>query len=326
MSFNENTNKYEGFLYIITNDINDKVYIGQTLLTTELRWIEHKHAAGRKKSKTALYLAMKKYNIEKFHIQELERVEAVTEEELRGILNTKEIAYIRQYQSLTHENGYNITPGGKNVSKQQKEITYCFDINTGELFKIFSSRVEAGNYFNARSSSISNAIKNKRVYKGYYFSDTNIFDYIAPEPSRVSSIPIKQYKNGVLVNTYESCESAANILHLSKSNIYGACTGLHQSTGGFVWRFIHDEYNKYPLPPIRTKVINKYSKDDVYLETYASVVEASIDVNTPASNISAVLAKRKNCKTAGGYKWYYADDPNQPDKTKIITNSQEKAS
>ena len=66
------------------------------------------------------------------------------------------------------------------------------------------------------------------------------------------------------------------------------------------------------------KLINKYSKDDVYLGTYGSIVEASNDVNTPASNISAVLAKRKNCKTAGGYKWYYADDPEQPDKTKII--------
>ena len=318
MSFNANTNKYEGFLYIITNDINDKVYIGQTLLTTELRWIEHKHAAGRKKSKTALYLAMKKYNIENFHIQELEKVEAVTEEELRDILNAKEITYIKQYQSLTHENGYNITPGGNNISQKQKETTYCFDINNGELFKTFCSRAEAGNYFNARSSTITNAIRNKRAYKGYYFSNANLFDYVTPNASRISSIPIKQYKDGVLINTYISCESAAKILQLNKTNIYGACIGLHKSIGGYVWRFEYDEYDKYPLPPIRTKLINKYSKDDVYLGTYGSIVEASNDVNTPASNISAVLAKRKNCKTAGGYKWFYADDLEQPDKTRII--------
>ena len=36
----------------------------------------------------------------------------------------------------------------------------------------------------------------------------------------------------------------------------------------------------------------------------------------------ALDSKHKpGCKTAGGFNWYYADDPTQPDKSKIIPNN-----
>lgn len=42
MAYNKETGMYEGFIYIIFNDIDpEKVYIGQTLDTPEKRWNGH---------------------------------------------------------------------------------------------------------------------------------------------------------------------------------------------------------------------------------------------------------------------------------------------
>ena len=50
---------------------------------------------------------------------------------------------------------------------------------------------------------------------------------------------------------------------------------------------------------------------------YLSLEDAKNAVGLKNSyNITNVCQKRRN--KAGGYKWFYANDPEQPDKTKII--------
>ena len=63
-----------GYIYIIKNDINNKVYIGKTLLPTiEERFKEHLKESIRERSKNRpLYNAMNKYGIEHFYIELLE--------------------------------------------------------------------------------------------------------------------------------------------------------------------------------------------------------------------------------------------------------------
>lgn len=60
-----------GYIYKITNDINDKVYVGKTLLSSiEERFQEHiKDSKRRKKECRPLYSAMNKYGSDKFHIE-----------------------------------------------------------------------------------------------------------------------------------------------------------------------------------------------------------------------------------------------------------------
>ena len=58
------------YIYKITNDINNKVYVGKTNLTIEKRFREH--CTDSKKftiEKRPLYNAMNKYGIEHFHIE-----------------------------------------------------------------------------------------------------------------------------------------------------------------------------------------------------------------------------------------------------------------
>lgn len=67
------------------------------------------------------------------------------------------------------------------------------------------------------------------------------------------------------------------------------------------------------------KKINQYNKLGIFIATYTSQKDAGIQTGIPSSSINAALRDRK--KSAGGFLWFYADDPNQPDKSKIITDN-----
>ena len=94
----------QGYIYKITNDINDKVYIGKTTNSLEERFKEHCHDSKRRKNeKRPLYNAMNKYGIDKFHIELVEQCGL-------EILSKQESYWIEHYHS--YSSGYNATLGG----------------------------------------------------------------------------------------------------------------------------------------------------------------------------------------------------------------------
>ena len=94
----------KGFIYKITNDINDKIYIGKTLSSIEKRFSEHlKDSSRLKNEKRPLYNAMNKYGIEHFNVELIEEVSLENLEE-------REKYWINFYNS--YEKGYNATLGG----------------------------------------------------------------------------------------------------------------------------------------------------------------------------------------------------------------------
>lgn len=95
----------KGYIYMISNDINDKKYIGQTKTSISERWRKHLNNAKNCPNKQVITQAIHKYGEEHFHIEELARVDYED-------LNDMEIYYIKKYD--TFKNGYNITLGGNN--------------------------------------------------------------------------------------------------------------------------------------------------------------------------------------------------------------------
>ena len=83
-----------GIIYIITNSINEKVYIGQTIQSLKNRWQEHcRRPFSRSEANMRIKRAIFKYGKENFSIKELERCKV---EEL----NEREGYYISLYNSL----------------------------------------------------------------------------------------------------------------------------------------------------------------------------------------------------------------------------------
>lgn len=65
-----------GSIYKITNTINNKVYIGQTIKPVEKRFQQHKNNYTKPYfSQLVLYKAFNKYGIENFTFEEIEKVD-----------------------------------------------------------------------------------------------------------------------------------------------------------------------------------------------------------------------------------------------------------
>lgn len=94
-------------IYIIINDLNDKVYIGYTSQTIERRFYSHCWEALNKEDDSSyLHKAIKKYGKEHFKVELLESFDE-KEKDWREL----EKYYISKYNSLV-PNGYNILEGG----------------------------------------------------------------------------------------------------------------------------------------------------------------------------------------------------------------------
>lgn len=62
------------YIYVITNDINNKQYVGKTNNSIEQRFREHINDSKKERcEKRPLYSAMNKYGIEHFLVKELEQ-------------------------------------------------------------------------------------------------------------------------------------------------------------------------------------------------------------------------------------------------------------
>lgn len=90
-------------IYKIKNTINNKVYIGQTILPLNVRWNVHK--TDSRNSDYPLYRAMRKYGKENFSIEVIAICNSIEE------LNEQEIRHIQILNTLV-PTGYNCTPGG----------------------------------------------------------------------------------------------------------------------------------------------------------------------------------------------------------------------
>lgn len=90
-------------IYKITNCINGKMYIGQTV-HPDRRWTEHKQKAKHGQDKFPIHLAIAKYGEENFTFEILEWTENFNNEERR---------LIQELNTLS-PNGYNISEGGEN--------------------------------------------------------------------------------------------------------------------------------------------------------------------------------------------------------------------
>lgn len=151
-------------IYVIKNNINNKVYIGQTV-NPRIRFNAHKNAA-RKNSPLLIHQAMIKYGIDNFYFEILEsQIEDYDE---------KEKYYIKLYNSLM-PNGYNMTKGGEGLYQLSGINCYQSKLNDNLLEDVYKDLIsneftlsEIAEKYNISNSIISNINLGKTYHNNNY--------------------------------------------------------------------------------------------------------------------------------------------------------------
>lgn len=105
-----------GQIYLITNIVSGKIYIGQTISSLTKRFRDHYHYAIRKRKQndSVFCKAIRKYGRENF------KIECICMSLDKDALNEAEIILIKDYKCQDRNIGYNIQHGGQLSSTGRK--------------------------------------------------------------------------------------------------------------------------------------------------------------------------------------------------------------
>lgn len=105
----ESDSRPYGVIYLVTNTVTGKVYVGQTIGTLANRWKGHCNAG----KSSRLWLSIQTHGRHAFTIEKI--AEAFTKSELDDL----ECMYIAQYRATESDFGYNFARGGSGVPKSK---------------------------------------------------------------------------------------------------------------------------------------------------------------------------------------------------------------
>ena len=160
-----------GFIYKITNKINGKSYIGQTIQNVKERFYQHcATKCSKAVSNMAIHRAIKKYGKSNFTVEVIEEIDSAN-------LNDRERYWIKYYNS--YNNGYNSTKGGQDGIKLFKNLDTESVVRE---YKSGKSLREIGRLFNVDKQTIKDLLVrnniNLRTTKTYKLSQKDREDII----------------------------------------------------------------------------------------------------------------------------------------------------
>ena len=263
----EETNAKKWYVYIHTNKINNKVYVGITSLNPEDRW-GHNGNNYRKDTQPVFARAIDKYGWDNF------KHEIIAENLIKEDAIQMEIELIKSYKSNCRKYndptyGYNMTDGGEGLNgvslsddrKQQLRDRQIKKFENPEERKKLSkwakewfATPENNPMFGKHHSEESKVLISKKVKEG--MSDENLRKklsdlkkdvYDGEKNPRYGSgkAVIQLTLDDKFVAEYVSAFDAYRKTEIRHSTIYDCCNHKqgHYTAGGFKWIY-KDEYDK----------------------------------------------------------------------------------
>ena len=220
-------------IYKITNLINNKIYIGQSIHITQ-RWKEHIQGKGNKE----LYLDIQKYSVNSFTF---EIIELCPKEQL----NEKESYWIKYYDSVNQ--GYNLTDGGSNIiaTLSTQKTIFCYDLN-GNFLQKYNSLADAERATGIDNSNISRAAKTHGRTKNFqwsyiFYPQLKAYKRYVGNVGKNSIKAVIQYDLDMnIINIYHSITEASKITGINASSISNVCHHRRKTAGNYIWRLVND--------------------------------------------------------------------------------------
>lgn len=208
-----------GYIYIIANDVNEKVYIGQTIYPIEKRFKQH--VRDRKKravEKRPLYRAMNKYGVEHFYINLIEECSLEKQDE-------RESYWIEYFDS--YRRGYNATKGGDGKNKVDYEVIIELFMDGKNIKEIASIQKCDTRTVRIVLHSKYGVTKNETWSRGH-------------EKRRKPVLQIDM-RTGAVIAEYESAYAAQEALGIGHGHVGAVCNGKRKGAGGFYWKWKQPE-------------------------------------------------------------------------------------
>lgn len=209
------------YIYKITNDINDKVYVGKTKISIERRFSQHCRERKKERCRNRpLYIAMNKYGVEHFHVELIEETDNPEE---------REMYWIDFYNSYHY--GYNATRGGDGKCHVDKKLVV-------DTYKRVKNQKQTAKILNISADTVRKILNSLNVKK---LTSSEIL-------RKKCGISVNQYDlEGHFLRKFDTVGDA--VLYLNKRNnnrspyehILDVCRGKRKTAYGYVWTFVDDE-------------------------------------------------------------------------------------
>ena len=208
-------------IYLFTNKVNGKKYVGQTTRPFEHRFSEHR----RKDS--LLSRAFKKYGIENFEHEILDTASDMDE------LNEKEIFWIKRLNTK-RPNGYNLCDGGDNT-KGYRHTEEAKQKMSATKKRLGSMKGEKNHFYGKKHSE-----ETKAHLKSLWTSGKRT---ITPEwrAKLIASQRTVKVRNVDTGEVFKSVKAAAEKYNVNPSNVSRACREKTRRAGGQRWEYPDDK-------------------------------------------------------------------------------------
>jgi len=242
-------------IYLVTNLINGRKYVGQTILPLNERWKYHCHQGA------ILYRAICKYGKESFTVEKIDTAESI------GEANQKEVEYIQSLGTHVSVGGYNIELGGRNAIPTQEirdkiSATLKRKYRTGEyvhplkgvklppewIEKIASRRRGQPSGMKGRHHTEASKLKNRLAHLGltghmkgkHHSRESRLKNSIS---KGAKEFHVFDKSTGELIGKWINQRDCASSLDIGYPHICSCLKGVRPSHGGYIFR--------YPLIEIR---------------------------------------------------------------------------
>ena len=288
-------------IYLITNLVNNKKYVGQTKQGREKRrWQEH--FVYTVKDNKILHNAIRKYGAKNFEVKIIET------DILEELIDEREQYYIKYYNTFyLNGQGYNMTEGGQGIhgythteetkqrikesnltawqrlKKDEPERYAQLCINRGLAIK---GKPKSDEHKAKLSIAASKRTGDKNSFYGKHFSEESKELLRETKAKHLSPINAYDLNTGKLWKTFRFASEAVQELSLQDSantRILLVCKEQKGHAYGYIWRYKTDfDLNELPLEVLqqenktpRAKVILQYDLENNLIAEFESAAEAS---------------------------------------------------
>lgn len=258
----ENPPKHEkgciGYIYKITNIKVNKIYIGQTKSTVNIRWQQHIKTACHTKitAQGSLHNAIQEHGADCFTCETLEAASNIAE------LNRLEREYIIKHKSLNPDFGYNLSRGGSGLTGGKKVTVQ------GEKFDSLNSA--------ARFYKIKPSLAHQRI---------NTYGWTIEQALEIETPPMGSSGPKCIVVNEKGVKNKFSS-HISAAKHYGINYKLFYSRIKSGWTTEQALELESRTTRVRKGIAIKI-KHEGKLKTFHSIAEASREFGLPTSRVQA---------------------------------------